>query len=128
MYKDVRMQKGNWVETGGPDDTIDMASISMTTPVSKFLQEWPFFPPAAGGVEDKRQQKLAEYGKYLESQDFDAPSAIDDYMQLSEFLSDYPRIDPIYADMMYNAFKEIVAMDLRSRNPWSWKYYDWVRN
>jgi hypothetical protein len=121
VYKVVRLQKGNWFETGGPDDTINMASISMTTPVSQFLQEWPFFPPAAGGEEDERRLKLAEYGKYLESQDFDAPSAIDDYRQLSEFLSDYPKIDPIYADRMYTAFKEIVAMDRQSG-----KFYDWV--
>jgi hypothetical protein len=50
-----------------------MTSISMTTPVSQFLQEWPFFPPAAGGEEGERRRKLAEYGKYLESRDFDAP-------------------------------------------------------
>ena len=126
MYIDVRLQKGNWVETGGPDDTINMASISSTTPVSEFLQKWPFFPPAAGGEEDERRRKLAEYGEYLESRDFDAPSAILDYRELSEFLSDYPRIDPIYADMMYEAFKEIVKVDPKTQRLRSNEFYNWV--
>ena len=95
----------------------------MTTPVSQFLQEWPYFPPAADGEEEERRLKFREYGKYLESQGFDAPSAIKDYRYLSEFLSDYPRIDATYAEMMYNAFKQCFEMDPRSR-----KYYDWVWN